>query len=135
MSRKPLGERPMTPAERQRRRRQRLGLDGPTIRFAKAVQLALGHGLPHEKLHELVDTGMVRFREKGPVTETKLARKIINPPSTQAERQRAAVLRVRAKRDTRPVTNEPEREMSANGTKAPTRAIRDTGMVTRQGRA
>jgi hypothetical protein len=73
---RPIFDKPMTAAERQRRRRRRLGIDGPTVRFARAVQNALKHGLPEDKLLAMVVTGAERFREHGPVTETALARRM-----------------------------------------------------------
>jgi hypothetical protein len=74
MPRRPIGDHVMSPAERQRNRRRRLGLDGPTMRFAKAVQHALRHGLPEDQLLAMVVSGAVRFRDQGAVTETALAR-------------------------------------------------------------
>ena len=76
MPRRPIGDHVMSPAERQRKRRRRLGLDGPTLRFAKAVQHALRHGLPEDQLLAMVTSGAMRFRDQGLVTETALAREM-----------------------------------------------------------
>jgi hypothetical protein len=114
MPRRPIGDKAMNPAERQRRRRRRLGIDGVTVRFAKAVQNALRYGLTEPELHTLVTTGAVRYRDYGLVTETMLARALrdggaVTPsaPAT-AQTKAASAAGEPAKRD-RPHITKPKR--------------------------
>ncbi len=64
MAGRPLLGRPMTAAERQRRRRLKLA-GGPTPRLTREVQRALEAGLPAAELRRLVETLLAGHRSAG----------------------------------------------------------------------
>jgi hypothetical protein len=120
MARRPTyGDKAQTAAERQRRRRQKLGLDGPTMRFRKAVQLAFRNGLTRERIVELVEQGAVAFREVGPISETALAKRFREKGRVTEEPPPRQVIAV-------PVTRGPLR--AARKSKS-----RESGRVTQSG--